>query len=82
MVRHRDECGGRRLPGKLTGGGEHAGVINSAAVAALNNIDPMTYLGLDHPDFLILSSVIRRADEIGMERRKAELEALAKAVRI
>lgn len=39
-------------------------------------------LGLERVDFLIAQAIVERADRIGMERKKSELEALAKATRL
>lgn len=85
MVGHRGAAGGRRVPGKLKEGGEFGDLITVAAVAALNGMSPLPapLLAADtRADFLIGQAIALRADEIALERRKHQLEALARAVRI
>ena len=75
------DAGGRGVPGKLRSG-EPADLVRLAAVAALAGIDPLRMLALDRADFTVAQAIAIRADEIALERKKTELEALARAVRM
>jgi hypothetical protein len=53
-----------------------------AAVAFLHGRPPLEYLALDPLDAVIAAEVIRRARQIELERRVADTNNLAQAIRM
>lgn len=77
MVRHHLGRGGRGAPGKLSSDP----AIRTAAVALLLGwSDPLDLLALDPADYAIAVEIVRDAQKMDSDRRRAELDALVKGI--
>lgn len=73
MVRLRDRAPGAGRPGKLKGDP----AVSDAAVAIQLGLDPLAFLALAPPDYLLVQAALERAYEEDERRQRAHADYLS-----
>lgn len=77
----RVQClGGGSSPGGILGA-EWRNTINSAALAMLHGVDPLTFLGVNRSvDRLVMDAALQRAEELYWKRQRDIINGIGDAV--